>query len=329
MNGTLTISLDFELHWGGFEKWPLDRYRQYFLNTRHIIPQMLALFEQYQVHVTWATVGMLLHDTKESLLQNSPQLKPTYEQQQLSAYRFIETTGIGTDEQQDPFHFASSLVSQILTTPYQELGTHTFSHYYCNEPGQTLDQFKEDLRAAKRAAKRYGIELRSLVFPRNQFNDQYLKACYDEGITSVRSNPLDWFWKIDSTQSESIWKRLNRGADAYWPVGKKNTYQLRSLPVFEGLPLCIPASRLLRPYNPNEFVLNSIKISRIKGEMSRAAVRGEVYHLWWHPHNFGHYPKQSIAALHEILSHYSECKKKWNMASATMHELTQRRLNEE
>jgi peptidoglycan/xylan/chitin deacetylase (PgdA/CDA1 family) len=328
MNGTLAISLDFELHWGGFEKWPLEQYRQYFLNTREIIPQMLTLFEQHQVHVTWATVGMLLHDTKQDLLQNAPQLKPAYEQRQLSAYHFIESTGIGNDEREDPFHYAPSLVKQILSTPHQELGTHTFAHYYCNESGQTVDQFREDLRAAKRIAARYDVELRSLVFPRNQFNDQYLKACYEEGITSVRSNPLDWFWKIDSTQSESMWKRLNRGADAYWPVGKKNTYLLKSLPVYQGLPLCIPASRLLRPYNPRELFLNSMKITRIKAEMSRAAERGEVYHLWWHPHNFGTHPEQSIAALQDILSHYSACKKKWNMASATMNELTEQRLNE-
>lgn len=326
--GTLTISLDFELHWGGFEKWPLEHYETYFLNTRELIPAMLSLFRQHEVHVTWATVGMLFHNTRQELLENSPAMKPAYRQQELSAYQFIDTHGIGDDEQSDPFHFAASLVRQIAATPHQEIGTHTFAHYYCNEEGQTVQQFQDDIRAAKRVAANYGIELRSLVFPRNQFNDQYLKACHEEGITSVRSNPLDWFWKIDSTQSESMWKRLNRGADAYWPVGKKNTYSLKSLPVSEGLPLCIPASRLLRPYNPKEFFLNSMKIERIKAEMSRAAQRGEVYHLWWHPHNFGNFPAESIAGLEAILNHYSTCKKKWNMSSATMNELTLQRLHE-
>jgi peptidoglycan/xylan/chitin deacetylase (PgdA/CDA1 family) len=328
MKGIFTISLDFELHWGGFEKWPIEQYRKYFHNTREVIPAMLTLFEQHQVHVTWATVGMLLHDSKQGLLQNAPRLKPAYDQKELSAYHFIESMGIGNNEADDPLHFAPTLVKQILATPFQELGTHTFAHYYCNEAGQTLDQFREDIRAAKRVAATYSAELRSLVFPRNQFNDQYLRACYEEGITSVRSNPLDWFWKIDSTQSESMWKRLNRGADAYWPVGKRNTYQLMSLPVSEGLPLCIPASRLLRPYNPKEFFLNTMKIDRIKAEMSRAAERGEVYHLWWHPHNFGSYPEQSMTGLRTILEHYSACRSKWNMSSATMNELTQLRLNE-
>jgi hypothetical protein len=56
--GAFIISLDFELHWGGFEKWPVGEYEQYFLNTRSVIPAMLALFRKYEVHVTWAGVGL-------------------------------------------------------------------------------------------------------------------------------------------------------------------------------------------------------------------------------------------------------------------------------
>jgi peptidoglycan/xylan/chitin deacetylase (PgdA/CDA1 family) len=210
-----TISLDFELHWGGFEKWPIDNYKQYFVNTRDVIPKMLKLFEQYGVHVTWAGVGMLFHSDRESLLNNTPRVLPTYVDKDLSAYNYIKRIGIGSTEMDDPFHFAASLVKRIIDTPNQELGSHTFAHYYCNEAGQTVDQFKADLRAAQMAAAPFGHKLRSLVFPRNQFNEEYLKACYEEGFRVVRDNPRDWFWNIRSTQKESKWKRLNRGVDAY------------------------------------------------------------------------------------------------------------------
>lgn len=334
--GIFTISLDFELHWGGFEKWPLlvtgsqlpatskqqvATYNQYFLNTRQVIPQMLEMFREHEVHVTWASVGMLFHRNKKELLDNAPVLKPTYKESQLSAYRFIEQQGIGDNEEQDPFHFAPSLINQIINTPHQELGTHTFAHYYCNEAGQTIDQFREDLKAAQRVAQTFGVQLKSLVFPRNQFNDEYLKVCYEVGITSVRSNPLDWFWHIESTQAESAWKRLNRGLDAYFPIGKKNTYQLHALQIRAGYPVCIPSSRLLRPYRPKEFFLNTFKIDRIKAEMSRAAAAGEVYHLWWHPHNFGNYPKQSMDGLKEILNHYTSLKNNGKMISLNMGEM--------
>lgn len=338
MNGVFTISLDFELHWGGCEKWEITvagsqspvsnqlqearSYNKYFLNTRKVIPQLLDVFKQHEVHVTWAAVGMLLHENKAALLANAPTLKPSYQEKALSAYHYIDTIGIGDDEADDPFHFASSLVKQIIDTPHQELGTHTFAHYYCNEAGQTVEQFHEDLKAAQRVTKKYGCTLKSLVFPRNQFNDQYLQACSQEGITSVRSNPLDWFWQIESTQEESKWKRLNRGLDAYFPIGKKNTYRWEEILVRQGYPVCIPASRLLRPYRPKELMLNQFKIQRIIGEMTRAAKQNEVYHLWWHPHNFGHYPVESMLALQHILEHFKHLHHRYGMESCSMGELT-------
>ncbi|MBT1688321.1 polysaccharide deacetylase family protein [Dawidia soli] len=319
-NGLFTISLDFELHWGGFEKWPLQQYRQYFMNTRKTIPSMLRAFQRYEVHVTWATVGMLMPASRRDAELLYPAAKPAYQQPTLSAYHYIRQSGIGEDESTDPFHFAASLVKEILRTPHQELGSHTFSHYYCNEAGQTVGQFRADLQAAQRAAALCNTRLTSLVFPRNQFNEDYLRVCYEEGFTAVRDNPRDWFWNIRSTQNESRWKRLNRGADAYIPLGKKNTYDLASVAVQPGLPLCLPASRLLRPYDPAEYFLNDMKISRICHEMERAARNSEVYHLWWHPHNFGNYPEQSMKALEKILQHFDYCRKLYHMSSATMGE---------
>lgn len=323
MKGTLIISLDFELHWGGFEKWPLPNYQNYFLNTRNVIPQMLRMFAQHEVHVTWATVGMLFHESKAELIANTPDLKPSYLNKNLSAYEYIRTRGTGDSESDDPFHFAPSLIRQIVSTPFQELATHTFAHFYCNEPGQTVEQFRQDMKAAQRVAANYGAKLTSLVFPRNQFNDDYLHVCFQEGIRAVRSNPLDWFWNIQSTQAESKWKRLNRGLDAYLPIGKRNTYKLESLRVKTGLPVCIPASRLLRPYNPKELFLNTMKISRIKAEMERAARKDEVYHLWWHPHNFGNYPTESIHALTQILEHFDHCRNVYGMQSLSMTQAAQ------
>jgi peptidoglycan/xylan/chitin deacetylase (PgdA/CDA1 family) len=322
MNGSFIISLDFELHWGGFEKWPLDQYKKYFDNTRAVIPEMLALFQQHDVHVTWATVGMLFHSTRQELEKTFPDKKPAYKVESLSAYHYIEKNGIGEDEQSDPYHFAHSLVKKIIATPHQELATHTFAHYYCNEDGQTLEQFRDDLKAAQRSAALHGQRLTSLVFPRNQFNDEYLQVCFQEGITAVRSNPLDWFWNIQSTQHESVWKRLNRGADAYFPVGHKNTFKSEAVVARDGFPLCIPASRLLRPYRKKEFFLNDFKIHRIKSEMSRAARNNEVYHLWWHPHNFGNAPAESMRDLKKILEHFAFCRQTWAMQSLTMRELT-------
>jgi hypothetical protein len=56
-NGILTISLDFELLWGLFDKTGGRVDRDYFRRTRNLIPGLLELFQAYGVEVTWATVG--------------------------------------------------------------------------------------------------------------------------------------------------------------------------------------------------------------------------------------------------------------------------------
>lgn len=67
-NGSLVISLDFELHWGAAEKWDLANKSDYFDVTRKSIPKVLSLFEKFDVHATWATVGFLFGKNREQLL---------------------------------------------------------------------------------------------------------------------------------------------------------------------------------------------------------------------------------------------------------------------
>jgi len=315
-----TISLDFELHWGGFEKWPIDGYKDYFDKTREVIHQVLKAFERTEVHCSWATVGLLLHQTKKELISSIPKIKPTYTEHHLSAYKYIEEVGIGENEKEDPYHFADSLVRQIIDASGQELSSHSFAHFYCNEPGQTLQQFEADAKAWNRAAEKYGVTAKSLVFPRNQFNDNYLEVCRNVGIEIVRANPVDWWWQIDSTQNESGWKQLNRGLDAYVNLGGKTSFDLSKIDKKKGVWL-LPASRLLRPFRPKELFLNDLKINRIKREMTIAAQNNECYHLWWHPHNFGRYTQQNMSGLVDILNHYQELNNEYGMQSLNMGEI--------
>src|SRR5256885_2930105 len=48
----------------------------------------------------------------------------------------------------------------------------------------------------------------------------------------------------------------------------------------------IPASRFLRPVG-NSAVLERLRLQRITSAMETAARRRRLFHLWWHPHNFG------------------------------------------
>mgnify|MGYP003575685327 FL=1 len=62
--------------------------------------------------------------------------------------------------------------------------------------------------------------------------------------------------------------------------------------------------------------------------MERAARNNEVYHLWWHPHNFGGYPEESLAGLKTILEHYEMCRERFGMLSLNMGEVAMLRSGE-
>lgn len=309
------ISLDFELHWGRFDKADPLGTKTYYRNTQKTIPKILSLFEKYKIEATWAAVGMLLAKNKREWKEYSPKLRPSYENQNLSAYDWYTNRRIYKKSL-----FAPELVTKILETPGQELGSHTFAHYYTMEPGQTVEQFQADLVAAKRIAfGKFNTIPKALVFPRNQCNSSYLAVCRQEGFEVVRSNPTNWFWQ--NTHQETLVKKIFRTADTLLPAGSRTSYPVSELKVKQGLPLEIPSSRLLRSsYTKNTWV-NKLRIGRIKMEMSLAAKKGEVYHLWWHPHNFGENPKQNLADLREILSHFQKLQQTYGMLSKNMSAL--------
>src|SRR5262249_46450134 len=80
----------------------------------------------------------------------------------------------------------------------------------------------------------------------------------------------------------------------------------------------VPASRFLRPCVPPLAPLDSLRLSRITSAMEAAAQSGAVYHLWWHPHNFGLNIEKNIAFLDAILTHYAMLHDRYGMKSANM-----------
>lgn len=314
MHGKFIISLDFELLWGIFDVVDYRSKKQYFLQTKEVIPSILKLFLESKIHATWATVGMLFNHNWKEWQENFPSVLPVYEIPGLSAYNFGNSIKSSATEE---YCFAPKLIKQIATTPGQEIATHTYSHYYCLEQGQNEASFTEDLEKAVKKAESIGVELKSLVFPRNQLKEGYLNICAEYGIENVRSNPSSWYWK--DAASENIFTKLGRTGDAYFPFGKKS-YSLQELQRKKGLPLEQKASRFLRPLEGNPL-LRKLKLKKIMSEMETAAKSKEIYHLWWHPHNFGDQPEESMKDLKIIINHFRSLKEKYGLKSLNMAEL--------
>lgn len=309
--GAFIISLDFELFWGSRDVTTIEKYGANILGARTAIPLMIDLFEKYGARATFAIVGLLFCKTKEEIKMYSPELKPGYTKRSLSPYEdnYFDIL----NENDDPYHSAAELISRLKNSPNIEVGSHTFCHYYCWEKGQTIDEFEADIKAAKDIARDNGIELKSIVFPRNQVNEDYLKVCAEHGFTHYRGNP-QMFYNEDAGLSN----RIMRLMDSYLNISDTTYYVEETKGLFMHN---IRASRFLRPYSPSLAWLEWLKLKRIKNEMTSAAKQHKIYHLWWHPHNFGINQKQNLDMLENILKHFSFLSSKYGLEVHTMGEV--------
>ncbi|GAL83793.1 hypothetical protein MYP_1021 [Sporocytophaga myxococcoides] len=323
MPGYFVISLDFELLWGVKDHRTKEDYGENILGARKAIPLMLDLFERKEIHVSWATVGFLFYDKKKELLESFPLVKPEYQNTKLSNYN--QLSDLGDDEQSDPYHYGKSLIRLIQSKKCQDIETHTFSHYYCQEPYKKERAFEADIKAAVSAGEGLGVKVKSIVFPRNQVNKEYLQILAENGIIAYRGNPDSYYYNARSQRENTKFKRIVRLLDAYIPLIKISNPSLQEMvPI---APVNIAASRFLRPYSSNLFFLERLKMKRIKREMYQAAVANTIYHLWWHPHNFGKSTNQNIEQLEELLNWYTYLNKQFGMVSASMTEMATQVLN--
>ena len=315
---TLIVSLDFELFWGMQDCMDLTEYEVNILGGRKAIPQMLELFQKHDIHATWATVGFLFGENEEDLRKYFPNNLPTYENKFLSAYRCFGC--VGTDEGTAPCYYGASLIKQIATVHGQEIGSHTFSHYYCREKGQTTEQFLDDMKAAKTIAIDKGYSLNSVVLPRNQCESMYTQVLTDLGFIAYRDEESDW---IHEKIKIRPLMRILRLMDVYFPLTGLGGYK----PQIENGIVNLVGSRMYKPYFKPLAFMEGLKIRRIKKQMLHAAKNGLTFHLWWHPHNVGVRTDYHMKQLEEIFSYYDELKEKYGMRSLNMNEAAQEILN--
>ncbi|WP_138992491.1 polysaccharide deacetylase family protein [Larkinella sp. C7] len=323
--GNFVISLDFELMWGVRDKTTKENYGANILGVHQVIPTLLDIFHKNGIKSTFSIVGFLFFENKIQLLNSIPKQIPSYKNKNLSPYDgYINL--IGEDFYSDLYHYAPTLIRLIQKYPDQEIGTHTFSHYYCLEEGQVIEEFKNDIQAAIDVAKAYSISLSSLVFPRNQFNDSYIKICEELGIICYRGNEQSWLYTAKNETDESLFRRACRLLDAYLNLSGHNCYTDKRLN--STFPVNIPSSRFLRPYIPSLKILEPLRYHRIKTGMTYAAKHNLTYHLWWHPHNFGINQKENFLLLEKILNHYKYLQEKYDFQSITMTNLAKKVVHE-
>lgn len=319
VTGKFIVSLDFELYWGLTDSAPFDKCKPYIKKGCEAIPKLLELFIKHNIHATWGVVGMLFADSKEDLQKYVPEVRPEYVRDAVFPYDYYETADYSKDN--NVAHFAPDLINLIMKTKDQEIGSHTFSHYYCKELGHSINTFEHDIKAARKIAKdKFGFDLTSIIFPRNYVNKEYFECLKQNGFKELRGNPEGYAYNRGTMLA-----RILRMLDTYFNVLGDKTYDEKTC-LQDGY-VDIKASIFFRKYNHKLRFFEPLKMRCIKKQMTRAAKKGRVFHLWWHPHNMGHNPEIFLNQIEELLIHFDSLKKKYGFESLSMGELAEEVLN--
>lgn len=305
----LVVSLDFELFWGVADSRSVAEYRSNIEGEWDAIPRILDLFQRYGIRATWATVGMVMCRDYLQWREIRPSVMPGYARSQCSTYSLDSIV-----RENPKLFFARPLVVQIMETQGQEIASHSYSHFYCDDAGSTSEQFAADLVCAREIGAELGVEYRSFVFPRNQVQDAYLAELDKAGFQVFRGNPDHWLYREGHFVAGGYAGRGIRLADAYLPISGNHVSKPSSV---LGL-VDLPASLSLRPWSHLLKTLEPIRLMRLKRAMTAAADANGIFHLWWHPHNFGVNIEENMAMLESLLQHYVGLHDKYGMRSAQM-----------
>lgn len=299
MAGRFLISLDLELLWGlaGWNQEQIAKYIPNVENSINVLTKILEILKEYNVKVTIGYVGAMRFSSKDDFLQFVSFKKPVYDYEPYSSYNSIVPL-IDTVYNKDLF-FCPNVISSLEKNELVELASHTYSHFYCLEDGVTIENFKVDLASMKKLDPK----LKTIIFPRNQVNNEMLSLCKEYGFTHFRDKFDHNLYRTEKTQSRYNIKGALRLIDAYVDISGNQTFQ--SIDKKNGLK-AIPESAFLRPYSSSLSFMEKMKVEKIKRMMTKAANTNSSYHVWWHPHNFGQNMSENLHILDQICQHYTE-----------------------
>ena len=280
----------------------LNANRDNLERVREVVPALLRLFRSYEIRATWATVGAIGCTDWEEYFRRAPQ-PPDYKSVSLKVkpeYAALDPDG--------RLHFAPHLIEQIVGTPGQELGSHTFSHLYLREEGITAQDVAADLAAASALFReRFGVEPVSLVFPRNQA--AFTETVSAAGIKIWRGNPGPWYYECEDSRHNGPLPRAMKLLDGINPLRRQ------AAPLQGDMTRATMFLRLGLPP-----LLWAAHRKRIENELN-ALRSGEIFHLWFHPHNVSPDMTLHLARVEQALELISQARERGTLTSRTMADL--------
>jgi len=191
----IIISCDFELIWAWrFAKQiscDLEKAKEITIEERANIPFILDICEEFNIPLTFATVGHLFLERCE---RENGVAHPNIKRLKYFENRYWKfSSGDWFDD--DPCcnwasaqgWYAPDLIGRILNSKVKhEIACHTFSHIDCRDEVCSPEILKQEIRECKNLASKCGIKLDSFVFPANLTGN--LRALKEEGFSSFRTD---------------------------------------------------------------------------------------------------------------------------------------------
>jgi peptidoglycan/xylan/chitin deacetylase (PgdA/CDA1 family) len=217
------LSADFELAWAWrYSKMshnPLEKALSKAKSERENMPKILEVCEQYNIPITWLTVGHLFLEscTKENGIPHPEILRlPKFEN---NWWKFDTEDWFADDPctnyKTDPLWYCPDLIEMILhSSVHHEIGCHTFSHIDCRDSICTPEIFKSEIEACERASNRLKIpKMRSFVHPGHTIGN--LIQLENLGFTSYRTDNYNTIGFPSRDVNTSLW-RFNTTLELYY-----------------------------------------------------------------------------------------------------------------
>lgn len=310
--GAFLLSLDTELAWGGVHSGAFLNRRDMFARTRGAVTRLLDLAARYEIRATWAVVAHLMLNRCAPVegVKHPEIVRPCYTWKSGDWFEHDPCT----DSARDPFWYAPDMIEQVRACSGQEIGCHGFSHIIAGDPGCGAECFRSELRASRTIAARWGLDLRSFVFPRNAIG--HLDVLAAEGFTAYRG------------EITPAWQA------ALFPPIEKIVLGLRwSTPM---RPLTAQPSRCAGLWNfpATSYYLHrdglarripiELRVRRALSGIRTAAVERSLFHLYFHPFNLATDPEGLLSGLERIFRAVADARDRERLDNPTMGELAGR-----
>lgn len=313
--GQFVISLDTELAWGRINDPELPAFLSVIDQTRAATDEILRLFDKYDIPATWATVGRMFMESEHEL-DTVEDLSYFYDG--LNNQKIYENDRLNSDS--NSLVYGWDIVQKISNAKTKhEIASHSFNHI---DFGKTTSKevAETDIKDAMEMTRRkLGIEMESWVYPKNSIG--YKNSLFEQGIKYYRGEDKFWYGNFPGPI-----KKLLYQFDTFLGWSPSTV-----VPLLEANGLVnIPGSSIFRVTHlgiKKNVPYSSIIRKAIKG-LKKARNQKEIYHLWFHPFNFGHELEAHCKAFERVLQKAADMREKGEIEISTMADVGNRFLND-